>query len=49
MKANNYEFLQNAHQNFKNMDKLIKYVNQRTEETGIEIQYSTPSCYLKGL
>ena len=31
------------------MDKLIKYVNARTHETGIEILYSTPSCYLKGL
>ena len=40
---------QNAGQNFKNMDKLIKYVNERTAETGIEALYSTPSCYLKGL
>ena len=31
------------------MDKLIKYVNERTKESGIEILYSTPTCYLKGL
>ena len=31
------------------MDKLIKYVNEKTEESGIEALYSTPSCYLKAL
>lgn len=40
---------QNANQNFKNMDKLIKYVNELTAETGIEALYSTPTCYLKGI
>ena len=38
---------QNARQNFKNMDKLIKYMNERTEETGIHVMYSTPACYLQ--
>ena len=38
---------QNARQNFKNMDKLIKYMNSRTEETGIHVMYSTPACYLE--
>ena len=41
--------IQNANQNFKNMDKLIKYVNEITPQTGIEILYSTPTCYMKGL
>ena len=40
---------QNANMNYKNLDKLIKYVNERTSSTGIEALYSTPSCYLKGL
>ena len=30
------------------MDKLIKYTNAETEVHGINIVYSTPSCYLKG-
>lgn len=35
---------------YKNMDKLIKYANDR-QETGSDINlfYSTPSCYLKAL
>ena len=40
---------QNANKNFKNLDKLIQYVNDKTAETGIEAFYSTPSCYLKGV
>ncbi len=40
---------QNANQNFLNLDKLIKYVNEKTAETGIEAIYSTPSCYMKGI
>eukprot|EP00095_Tigriopus_kingsejongensis_P008379 snap_masked-scaffold9_size846264-processed-gene-1.4 protein:Tk08379 transcript:snap_masked-scaffold9_size846264-processed-gene-1.4-mRNA-1 annotation:"lysosomal alpha-mannosidase" len=32
---------------YKNMDKLIKYVNERDE--GVHVMYSTPSCYLKAL
>ncbi|XP_017042925.2 lysosomal alpha-mannosidase [Drosophila ficusphila] len=33
--------------NFKNMDKLIKYVNDRQlEGSRINVFYSTPSCYL---
>ena len=40
---------QNANQYYKNLDKLIKYINERTPETGIEAVYSTPSCYIKGL
>ncbi|XP_037957645.1 lysosomal alpha-mannosidase isoform X2 [Teleopsis dalmanni] len=43
----NYE---NAVMNFKNMDKLIKYVNER-QAVGIKINvfYSTPSCYLNAV
>merc|ERR1719186_493121 len=40
---------QNAKQYFKNMDKLIKHMNARTESTGLHLQYSTPSCYLNAL
>ena len=40
---------QKASRNYKNIDKLIEYVNERTSETGIEAIYSTPSCYMKGI
>lgn len=33
---------------FKNLDKLIKYSNERTEHQ-LNVFYSTPSCYLKAL
>ena len=38
---------QNANTWFKNLDKLIKYVNKR--QSKVNIFYSTPSCYLKSL
>ncbi|OWF45656.1 lysosomal alpha-mannosidase-like [Mizuhopecten yessoensis] len=38
---------QNAHTWFKNMDKLIKYVNaQQSNGSDVNVFYSTPSCYL---
>ncbi|XP_033249545.1 lysosomal alpha-mannosidase isoform X1 [Drosophila miranda] len=38
---------EDAEVNFKNMDKLIKYVNNRQlEGSKINLFYSTPSCYL---
>ncbi len=37
---------ENAHLNFKNMDKLIKYMNERTD---YNVFYSTPSCYALAL
>ena len=40
---------QNAKMNFKNMDKLIKHMNARSQETGIHLLYSTPGCYLQAL
>ncbi|CAC5389067.1 MAN2B1 [Mytilus coruscus] len=40
---------QNVHTWFKNMDKLIKYVNQRSMEVKLMFYYSTPSCYLQSL
>ncbi|XP_023330196.1 lysosomal alpha-mannosidase [Eurytemora carolleeae] len=40
---------QNARQYYKNIDKLIKNMNSRTDETGIHVLYSTPSCYIKSL
>ena len=41
----------NAHRWYKNLDKLIFYVNQRQETTGskVNIFYSTPACYLYSL
>jgi lysosomal alpha-mannosidase len=41
----------NAHMWYKNLDKLIHYVNQRqiTNGSKINIFYSTPACYLYSL
>ncbi|XP_063226460.1 lysosomal alpha-mannosidase-like isoform X2 [Bacillus rossius redtenbacheri] len=39
---------QDAHTWFNNLDRLVKYVNQR-EDSGLNVVYSTPSCYLKAL
>ena len=33
--------------NFKNMDKMIKYTNERVPS--VNLFYSTPSCYVKAL
>ena len=46
--------LQNANTWYKNLDKLIKYVNSglhddHPHETPVHAFYSTPSCYLKAL
>ncbi|XP_064640290.1 lysosomal alpha-mannosidase-like isoform X2 [Lineus longissimus] len=41
---------QNANMNFKNIDKLIRYVNDRQAEgSKLNLLYSTPSCYLYAL
>ncbi|CAF1141929.1 unnamed protein product [Rotaria sordida] len=41
---------QNAHENFKNLDKLIHYVNLQQENgSDVNVFYSTPSCYLYAL
>ncbi|EDW77501.1 uncharacterized protein Dwil_GK24523, isoform A [Drosophila willistoni] len=41
---------EDAQVNFKNMDKLIKYLNERQSEgSQFNIFYSTPSCYLNSL
>ena len=34
---------------FKNLDKIRNYFNKNHEKYGINILYSTPSCYLKSL
>ncbi|KAL3200176.1 hypothetical protein MRX96_043588 [Rhipicephalus microplus] len=34
---------------FTNLDKLIHYANLRSEDTKVNLLYSTPSCYLKAL
>ncbi|XP_039250452.2 lysosomal alpha-mannosidase-like [Styela clava] len=38
----------NAHKWYKNLDKLIKYVNA-AKDSNISVFYSTPSCYLYAL
>ncbi|CAF4081263.1 unnamed protein product [Adineta steineri] len=41
---------QNALGNYKNLDKLIKYVNdQQINGSNVNVFYSTPSCYLYAL
>ncbi|EDW77499.1 uncharacterized protein Dwil_GK24530 [Drosophila willistoni] len=41
---------EDAGHNFKNMDKLIKYLNARQAEgSNFNVFYSTPSCYLNSL
>jgi len=40
---------QNGHGWFKNLDKLIKYVNAQVNESNVNVFYSTPSCYLYAL
>ncbi|XP_071540487.1 lysosomal alpha-mannosidase-like isoform X2 [Panulirus ornatus] len=40
----------NAHAWYKNLDKLIRYVNeQQANGSKVNVFYSTPSCYLKTL
>ena len=41
--------LQAAHSWFTNLDRLIKHINSGTNEHGVHLLYSTPSCYLKGI
>ncbi|CAH8671029.1 unnamed protein product [Schistosoma curassoni] len=41
---------ENAHFNYNNMDKLIKYVNQQQlHGSKINLFYSTPACYTKAV
>ena len=40
---------QNAAIYFKNLDKLMKHMNERSEETKVKLFYSTPGCYVKAL
>ncbi|KAK4475411.1 hypothetical protein MN116_002467 [Schistosoma mekongi] len=42
---------ENANMNYKNMDKLIAYVNQRQKLNGSQVNllYSTPACYTKAV
>lgn len=39
----------NARMAFKNYDKLIKYINNHTEEFGLKIVYSTPNEYIDAI
>ncbi|VDP14162.1 unnamed protein product [Echinostoma caproni] len=41
---------ENAHVNFKNIDKLIRYVNQvQKNGSDVNLLYSTPQCYTKAV
>ncbi|VDP44385.1 unnamed protein product [Schistosoma mattheei] len=42
---------ENANLNYKNMDKLIAYVNQRQQlnNSQVNLLYSTPACYTKAV
>ncbi|XP_049857125.1 lysosomal alpha-mannosidase-like isoform X1 [Schistocerca gregaria] len=41
---------QDAHMWYKNMDKIIRYVNaNKSNGTKLNVFYSTPACYLKAL
>ena len=41
---------ENANLWYKNLDKLIRYVNaQQTNGSDVNVVYSTPSCYLQEL
>jgi len=40
---------QDANMWFKNLDKIIKYLNVTKEEHGLNLMYSTPSCYLQAV
>ena len=37
----------NANKYYKNIDKLIRHMNERTSETKVHLVYSTPSCFVK--
>lgn len=38
---------QNAFMVYKNLDKLIRYINKHSEELGARVKYSTPSEYIR--
>jgi len=40
---------QDANMWYKNLDKLIKYMNMTKDDHKIHLMYSTPSCYLKAI
>ncbi len=40
---------QSGHNTFKNIDKIIEHMNEITDETKINLLYSTPACYAKAL
>jgi hypothetical protein len=40
---------QNAWMKYKNMDKLIDYINEHSFELGIRAQYSTVSDYIQAV
>jgi lysosomal alpha-mannosidase len=39
----------NAIMMYKNVDKLIDYINNNFDKYGVKIMYSTPSIYLEAL
>ena len=48
MMGDDFTFM-NAAQNYKEMDKLIYYVNEQTSQSGVHALYSTPACYLNAI
>lgn len=40
---------QNARINFKNMDKLVSYINNNSAAYGMQLKYSTPSRYVEAV
>eukprot|EP00179_Madagascaria_erythrocladioides_P005108 CAMPEP_0198309554 /NCGR_PEP_ID=MMETSP1450-20131203/1914_1 /TAXON_ID=753684 ORGANISM="Madagascaria erythrocladiodes, Strain CCMP3234" /NCGR_SAMPLE_ID=MMETSP1450 /ASSEMBLY_ACC=CAM_ASM_001115 /LENGTH=981 /DNA_ID=CAMNT_0044012317 /DNA_START=93 /DNA_END=3038 /DNA_ORIENTATION=- len=42
-------WFQNANANFKNMDKLMHYINTNENRYHMKVKYSTPSIYLKAV
>ena len=40
---------QNAHMVYKNVDRLIEYINAHTKELGATVRYSTPTEYLRAV
>lgn len=34
---------------FKNVDKLMKYINDRSSQYGVSIKYSTPAEYINAI
>jgi hypothetical protein len=45
----NYYAFQNAGQIFKNMERLVKYIEENYKEQNVDLVFSTPSEYVKAI